>query len=236
MTTTLIAYPTTDHLYDQVCQLKKRLDERTKEKQGPVATTLMEEATEDLLNFFYYDLFEQLKAAETEPRHAYREASAIIREIRDKLLHYLGWVSPFFGNDKLPPAVAHYAQLFQNLPAHPGAGDTAGWHLVVPIDQALHQQAQQLQQALAEGRVTDLETCVRVMKAINGTVLHTLLFVPKDLMKFNFVVSKTLGGVLGLMETMTARALEKALLAMPPEHQPILARQMARFLVDVSAR
>ena len=61
MSVPLIAYPTTQQLVDNVASLNTRLQQRSKEKQGPFATELMQQSAEDLLTVFFADLFDQLK-------------------------------------------------------------------------------------------------------------------------------------------------------------------------------
>ncbi len=229
MSVPLIAYPTTQVLVENVSTLNSRLKQRTKEKQGPFATELMQQSAQDLLTVFFGDLFDALK--EAEPRQSYREGSAVVRDIRDKLLHYLGWASPFFGNDRLPPAVEHYFALFRDLNID---GDLIP-HITIAISPELRARADALLPDLMAGQAKDMSACISVFNDIILEALDTLLVRPKDLMKFNFVVNKTLNGVISLMTTLTTRSLEKAGADMPPEHQPILARHIAKFLVPSHA-
>lgn len=229
MSVPLIAYPTRRELVDSVALLQDKLAQRTKEKQGPFATELMQQAAEDLLTVFFADLFEALKAA--EPRLSYREGSAVVRDIRDKLLHYLGWASPFFGNDRLPPAVAHYFSLFRDL--HLDSGPQP--HITVTISAELRARADAILPSLLAGECQDMTEAVAVMNGVILEALNTLLVQPKDLMKFNFIVNKTLNGVISLMTSLTTRSLEKVAADMPAEHQPILGRHLARFLVQPAA-
>lgn len=229
MSVPLIAYPTTQQLVDNVASLNTRLQQRSKEKQGPFATELMQQAAEDLLTVFFADLFDQLKQA--EPRQSYREGSAVVRDIRDKLLHYLGWASPFFGNDRLPPAVEHYFGLFRPLNVN---GDLVP-HITISISPELRARADAVLPSLMAGEAKDISECIAVFNDIILEALQTLLVRPKDLMKFNFIVNKTLSGVISLMTNLTTRSLEKAGADMPAEHQPILARHIAKFLVQPQA-
>ncbi|MEO6698748.1 MAG: hypothetical protein ABIR53_04075 [Paraperlucidibaca sp.] len=224
-----IAYPTLPSLPQDVALLHERLNQKTKEPQGELATTLIQNAASELINIFFAELLNELVAAdESEP--SYREARSMVREINEKLAHYLGWSSSFFNNDRIRPAVAHYHSMIYALPEISGQRAYIAFACSSALAQRIDAQLADLQQSQASSSHEAIETLIEIIDA----AMHELLITPKKLMKFNFVVDKTLSGVISLTQTVAFRSLRKLAEHVPAEHQPIIAAHLQR-LVRVEA-
>lgn len=220
-----IAYPTLPTLPQDVAQLHQRLAEKTKAPQGELATTLIQSAASELIDTFFTQLLNELVAAhDSEP--SYREARAMVREINDKLTHYLGWASSFFSNERIRPAVAHYHAMMHVLAE---ATDSPAY-IVLPCPEALAQRIEAQIDRLQHGQAASAHEAIETLIAIIDIAMHELLITPKKLMKFNFVVDKTLSGVISLMQSMAYRSLRKLAEHLPSTHQPIVAAHLRRLV------
>ncbi len=223
--TPFVAYPTTNDLQNNVRALHEKLKANTRESQAATATRLIQGASHELIQTFFAELIADLLAAGKVP--AYRDAEVMVREINEKLTHYLGWASGFFSNDRIRPAVEHYHAMMMQLPAE---GSELRPFIGFAIPAELAQRADQVLQPLFNGQAQDAGEGIEVLIEVIDIALHALLITPKKLMKFNFVVDKTLNGVISLTQSLSYRSLRKLGEHLPPEHQIILARHMQRFL------
>jgi hypothetical protein len=69
-----------------------------------------------------------------------------------------------------------------------------------------------------------------MIEVIEAT-LDALVYQPKDLMKFNFLVSKTLDGVISLLLKYVKHMVRKLARNLPRESYPIVGRHLMQFLV-----
>lgn len=225
LTMPCIAYPTDPSLPPEVAALYARLEQKIKEPQGAVATALMQSAASELIDTLFTEFFNALVAA-NEHEHSYRSGRAMVREINEKLTHYLGWASSFFSNDRIRPVVAHYRSMMHDLPSAAGENTFIAFSCAPAL-------AARIEAALPElraGQASSPEAAIEMLIEVIDAAMHELLITPKKLMKFNFVVDKTLGGVISLMQTAAFRSLRKVAEHMPAEHQHILAEHLQRLI------
>lgn len=226
LTVPFIACRISDDLPDAVAALDNSLQQRVKESQAALAGTLITEASCDLIDAFFGQLMHSLQAKDpTSP--VFHEAVAVIEDIKGKLRHYLGWVTGFFSNERLAPVVSHYRSLMTQLPVDgvPKA------HLAFSISPALAAEAKASLDALRDGSAPDAKAGIEILIRVIDEALEPLLYVPKQRMKFNFVVDKTLNGVISLTQTLSFRSLRKIGEQLPATHQPVLARHLQQFIM-----
>lgn len=220
-----IAYPTLPTLPQDVAELHQRLAEKTKTPQGEIATALIQSAASELMNTFFTQLLNELVAAnDSEP--SYREARAMVREINEKLTHYLGWASSFFSNDRIRSSVAHYHAMMYQLPE---AGTTRAY-IAFACPPALAARIDAQHDILAQGQAASAHEAIETLIEVIDIAMHELLITPKKLMKFNFVVDKTLSGVISLTQSVAYRSLRKLADHVPAAHQPIIAAHLRRLV------
>ncbi len=221
-----IACRISEDLPTQVEQLDVRLQARVRESQADLAGRLITEASCDLMDAFFGHMMLDLKQASPQSP-VFREAYAVIEDIKGKLRHYLGWVTGFFSNERLAPVVAHYRQLMTWLPVE----GTPQAHLAFAITPELAREAQASLQVLREGRTPEAAKAgIEVLIKVIDEALQPLLFVPKQRMKFNFVVDKTLNGVISVTMAFAYRSLRKLGEHLPPDLFPQVADHLERFL------
>lgn len=221
-----IACRVTDTLPAEVRALSDRLQARVKAPQAETAGRLITEASCDLVDAFFGDIIRDMLAA-TPDDPDLREAHAVIEEVKAKLRHYLGWITGFFSNARLAPVVAHYADLLVDLP------DAAGMpqaHLAFAISPALAAGSAAQLARLRDPETTDIRPGIEVLIEVIEAALVPLLHVPKQRMAFNFLVDKTLDGVIAVTSALVFRSFRKLGTQLPPPYFPVVADHLGRFL------
>ena len=220
-----VAYATTPELQSQVFQLHQALQAGIRDDQSKLATRLIQDAAHELITTFFSELITNLKNAGDVP--AYHDGASMVSEIADKLAHYLGWASAFFSNERIKPAVSHYHAMMRQRPMQ----DSMQPVIAFVIPEALAERLEQLLVPLSQSQAASAHEGIEALIEVIDIALHALLIKPKQLMKFNFVVDKTLNGVISLTQTLSFRSLRKIGEQLPATHQPVLARHLQQFIM-----
>ncbi|MEK6788393.1 MAG: hypothetical protein AABY68_05535 [Pseudomonadota bacterium] len=223
-----VAYATTTELQTQVFQLHQALQAGIRDDQSKLATRLIQDAAHELITIFFSELIVSLQSAGDLP--AYRDGASMVSEIADKLTHYLGWASAFFSNERIKPAVSHYHAMMLQRPLDGSMQPV----IAFAIPDALAQRLEKVLVPLSQGQAASAHEGIEALIEVIDLALHALLIKPKQLMKFNFVVDKTLNGVISLTQSLSFRSLRKIGEQMPAAHQPILAQHLQQFLLTAS--
>ena len=226
-----IACRLSDSLPAEVAALDSALQQRVKESQAALAGKLITDASCDLIDAFFGQMMLSLQAQDPSSP-VFREAVAVIEDIKGKLRHYLGWVTGFFSNERLAPVVSHYRSLMTTLPV---AGVPQA-HMAFSISPALAAEAKASLDALRDGSAPDAKAGIEVLIRVIDEALEPLLYVPKQRMKFNFVVDKTLNGVISVTLALSNRSLRKLGQFLPrPMFVPV-ANHLESFLFQEMPR
>lgn len=220
-----IACPVREDLPADVARLEATLLAGTRESQAKLAGQLITDAACDLIDAFFGSLLTTL-AREHPGEPGYAEAGALLDDIKGKLRHYLGWVTGFFANERLTPVVGHYRGLMTRLPEDGRERS----HIAFAITPALGADAQRTLEALRSGDVTDARASIEVLIRAIDEALEPLLLEPKRRMKFNFVVDKTLNGVLAVTMGVVHHKLRKLGETLPHELFRPVADHLTRFV------
>ena len=105
-------------------------------------------------------------------------------------------------------------------------------HLAFTITPGLAREARVSLQALRDGSAPDARAGIEVLIRVIDEALQPLLFVPKQRMKFNFVVDKTLNGVISITTSLGFRSLRRLGEHLPTHLHKPLADHLAQFLKD----
>lgn len=221
-----IACRVTPTLPDEVSALSARLQARIKESQAATAGRLITEASCDLVDAFFGNIIRDM-LAQSPDDHDLKEAHAVIEEVKSKLRHYLGWITGFFSNERLAPVVAHYASLLTHLPDADGVPRA---HLAFSISPALAADSQASLAALHDPATTDIRPGVEVLIRVIEEALVPLVHIPKQRMKFNFLVDKTLDGVIAVTNALVFRSFRKLGVKLPKPLFPLVADHLGSFL------
>lgn len=219
-----IACRVRDELPDEVAELSATLQAGSKASQSALAGRLITDASCDLIDAFFNDMV--LHMLETTGDDGFREAHEMLEDVKAKLRHALGWLTGFFSNERLAPVVRHYQGLLVHLPtAH---GDLA--HLAFAITPELARDSQAALANLRDDERADIKAGVEVLIRVVEAALVPLMYVPKERMRFNFIVDKTLNGFIAIANALLFRSLRKLAAGMPRELYPLVADHLGQFL------
>lgn len=225
MPKSFVALPVNPNSPIELAELARRLNSGVKESQAEFAGRLITETSVALLDDLFIEMMDKLeKVTPNDP--LLHEARDNVAHVQDILRKYLGWLTGFVSNERMAPVSTHYVQMFEELEVH---GEKR-WHLVIPLSEAHADEAERHMSHLSDGTAKDGREGIEALIVIIDEALKPLMYEPKRLMKFNFVVDKTLNGVISVTMTFAHRALRKFGAHISPQALPTLAEHLRSFL------
>ncbi len=177
----------------------------------------------DLLDTTFVNILEDLGGGGNTSKEL-SDAHRTIHDVKEKAQQYLLWIVGFIANKRLAPVIAHFHALLQQ--------DDQGQPAVIfPLSNDLAAEISRVVSDLADGRAENFnqgsELIIRVIEAS----MMPLAIVPKNLMKFNFMVDKTLSGFIALVQVLIKRMLHKLSPKIEADHYPKIATHLQSFLM-----
>lgn len=157
-----------------------------------------------------------------------KEAEQIFDQIEGALKKYMPWSISFFSNDRLKPVANHILKKFEDSNANEVV-------MYYKLDRTLGEEAQQSIQKVIGGDTSALPATLSNLVKIIDLGISEFIRDPKTLLKFNFVVDKTLNGVINMITNTGYKRLEKVGEEYNPanvEKAQHYAQHFQRFLVE----
>ena len=129
------------------------------------------------------------------------ESEKVIQQILEAIRKYMPWSVSFFGNDRLVPLIEHLSKTIRV--------EDESVYMTYPIEQQLTQQVKASSQKLAEGESREIANSLKLLTEVIDVGVTHLIREPKKSLKFNFVVDKTLNGVINMTTHLGYKRLEK---------------------------
>ncbi|GAC1370708.1 MAG: hypothetical protein NVS3B3_00670 [Aquirhabdus sp.] len=146
--------------------------------------------------------------------------------MKSKARHYIRWVGAHLSNSRLPPVIAHYHSMVHSVDLGQGLQS----YVAFSISPEFALELKEALANLANGSITDINEVVDLLVKVFNETIEPLLIKPKNLMKFNFVVNKTLDGVIGIAKMLNKHMLHKLAPSIPTNQYPVVARHLSQFL------
>ena len=181
-----------------------------------------------LIDVVFGDLVQQFLHVSALP--AFRESLAAIEDVKAVLRKYLPWAISFFSNERLAPVAKHYATLIESREVD---GLTLSY-LQFPLPAAVAAIAVKSLEDLEQHRVKTAADAIEGLIQVIDVSLDVLLKQPKTLLKFNFVVDKTLNGVINMTTAMSYKNLRKLGQQLDPSLFDPLTQHLRQFLVTAA--
>ncbi len=185
---------------------------------------LLIEAYCDLVDTCFVGLINEIQR--THESKDLTEAHRILDEIKDKARHYLRWIATFIAKDRLPPVIEHFYRLMHTL----DIGGTKPF-MAFNLSPTTAVEIKRVVTTLEAGTATDFNDAIEMLILVIEEVMVPLVIEPKELMKFNFVVNKTLDGVIALVRVLFKRMLRKLAPKLPQTLYPQIAAHLKTFLI-----
>ena len=131
-----------------------------------------------------------------------KEAEQIFDQIEGALKKYMPWSISFFSNDRLKPVANHILKKFED-------SDATEVVMYYQLDRSLGQEATSNIQKVIQGDTSALPVTLKNLVKIIDLGVSEFIRDPKTLLKFNFVVDKTLNGVINMITSTGYKRLEK---------------------------
>lgn len=145
-------------------------------------------------------VFGELAHASQRAQQHY-ESEQTIEHICAVIRKHLPWALGLFKAERLSPVVNYLYEMTHTAQGQP--------YLSYPIDIALAEEFQALQQQVQQGHSETVPQAFKtVTKMVDSGVQH-LLQQPKKMLNFNFVVDKSLNGIIHITTQMAYKRLEK---------------------------
>lgn len=221
-----IAIPLRPHIADGLATLTERSRSgRLTEDDKKLGAQLLADAYCDVLDHVFVEMLYELNRQ--HPSHVMKEAIATADEIKAKIHSSLGWVIGFFSSERIIPVINHFNNMTHALDEE----GSRQHYTYFPISDRLASNSQRVLAELAQGTARDLNEGVELLIEVTEVAVERLVQEPKRLMKFNFIVNKTLDGVISLMTSLFNRMLRKLGHQVPRDMYARVSAHLGRFLV-----
>ena len=182
--------------YARFAHIRAQLLQGSKESQAnALGNVLSEMACEVIEQVFMVLLQENQHHSQTG------ESEKVIQQILEAIRKYMPWSVSFFGNDRLVPVVEYLSKTIQL--------EDEKVYMTYPIEQQLAQQVITSSQKLAGGDRHETVNALKLLTDVIDVGVTHLIREPKKCLKFNFVVDKTLNGVINMTTHLGYKRLEK---------------------------
>lgn len=159
---------------------------------------------------------------------ALQDARRIADDVKDKARHYVGWAGGRIASRRLPPVIRHFHGL-----VHPAPVDAAHSHqLQLPISPALAHRGEEIILTLQHGTATNLDEGIALLNRIVEELMVPLATEPKNLLNFNFVISKPLDGAIAMIRALIQRMLVRFGQQITPPLYPLVGNHLSSFLIS----
>jgi hypothetical protein len=220
-----IATPLQEHIPGELAALVQRTSGKITDRDKKLGIDLLVDAYCDVVDHTLIGLLDEIGRSHdsSQLRHARRVAD----DVQDKARHYVGWAGGLIASHRLPPVIHHFNGLVHEIDL--GSGDRS--HAVLPVSMPLATRADTVLTTLRDGSAKDLKEGIRLLTTIVDELMIPLAIEPKNLLDFNFLVSKPLDGAIGLVRTLIHRMLARFGEQLTPELYPVVALHLEKFLI-----
>ncbi|ENX36566.1 hypothetical protein F889_00281 [Acinetobacter colistiniresistens] len=182
--------------YARFAHIRTQLLQGNKESQAnALGNVLSEMACEVIEQVFIVLLQENQQHSQTG------ESEKVIQQILEAIRKYMPWSISFFGNDRLIPLVEYLSKTLYL--------EDERIYMTYPVKQQLAEQIQASSQKLIQGEHAEILKALKLLTEVIDVGVTHLIREPKKCLKFNFVVDKTLNGVINMTTHLGYKRLEK---------------------------
>ncbi len=217
--------------YQELKQITKSLNNGEKQDLAKQLGTIFTEISCQVLDQVFGALLEEQRSNKSLDAHGQKklkEAEQVFEQIESALKKYMPWSISFFSNDRLKPVANYMLEKFED-------SDSNQVIMYYKLDRHLGEEAAKNLQQLMDGNTSILPVTVKNLIKIIDLGVSEFIRDPKTLLKFNFVVNKTLDGVINMVTSSGYKRLDKAGEEYNPnnvEKAQYYAEHFKKFLVE----
>lgn len=189
--------------YKELAEITQRLNNADKTSLAKDLGRIFTEMSCQVLEQVFGTLVkEKQKDATNSHSKSQKEAEQVLAQIEGALTKYMPWAISFFGNDRLKPVANHILKKFH-------ASETGDAKMFYLLDRQLGAESQAALEQIKAGNFQVLPQLMRDLIKIIDLGISEFIRDPKTLLKFNFVVDKTLNGVINMITNTGYKRIEK---------------------------
>lgn len=198
-----VLLPMTTDIQQRFATVHSQLNAGSKEKLAKPLGEVLADLSCEIVDRMFGDLLKKSKAnAQTDQEHRMiQDSEKVIQQIIETFRKYMPYAVSLFGNERLVPLVNYLKNQMLEKNDQP--------YLTFNIADNL------LQKALQNGGKIKSGDQASIVPAFDGLIkiidegVTALIREPKTILKFNFVIDKTLSGVLNMTTSLGYKRLEK---------------------------
>lgn len=227
MTTQNVHLKIHDRTYRELEDINTRLNHGDGKDLSKDLGQVFTEITHQVLDQVFMELIHANKQQPELADHA-DEAEKVLGQIREQLQKYMPWAVGMFNNDRLTPVSNHMVAHFDL--SHP---KTSLLRYAAPdaLVQSMLKDVERIQQ----GDLSAIDSMLKNIIEVIDLGVTEFIRKPKSMLKFNFVVDKTLNGVIHLVTSIGYKRIEKMGQHSSPQLAMRYAEHFQKFIYDKSA-
>ncbi|WP_043972308.1 MULTISPECIES: hypothetical protein [Acinetobacter] len=182
--------------YARFAHIRTQLLQGNKESQANALGNVLSEMACEVIEQVFIVLLQQ-----NQQHSQTGESEKVIQQILEAIRKYMPWSISFFGNDRLIPLVEYLSKTLYL--------EDERIYMTYPVKQQLAEQIQASSQKLIQGEHAEILKALKLLTEVIDVGVTHLIREPKKCLKFNFVVDKTLNGVINMTTHLGYKRLEK---------------------------
>lgn len=188
--------------YQQFMSIKSQLQAKTKNKIASELGDVLASVSVQVIQQVFIDLLEQQKKRLTrkEGHNVAQDSEKVIEHVLSAFKKYLPWSVALFGNERLFPMVEYFATLVQIQDDR--------YFVRYEVNEILAQQVLNVVEKILQGDAQYIPQAFELLVRVIDVGVEQLIKQPKAMLKFNFMVDKTLNGVIQVTTNMAYKRLE----------------------------
>ncbi|WP_130803291.1 hypothetical protein [Acinetobacter ihumii] len=182
--------------------IRTQLNLGTEQSQAKALGNVLSEIACEIIEQVFVELLQKQKQKNDD--HAQKHAAdseKVIHQILETMRKYLPWSVSFFSNERLIPLVNYLAGLLTERDRQ--------IYVRYALDPVLVQEAFAQIEKVRDGQMSYVPRAFQALTKIVDEGVTSLIRKPKQLLKFNLVVDKTLNGVIHMTTHLGYKRLEK---------------------------
>ena len=191
--------------YQQLVNISEHLNKGEKKDIAKELGQAFTDMSIQVLDQLFGTLIEEQRAnpqLSAEGKKSLKEAEQIFNQIEGAMTKYMPWSISLFSNERLKPVANHILKKFD-------ASENAEVVMHYQLDSRLGENSLNDLKNLQQGDVQNLRGTLKNLIQVIDLGVSEFIRDPKTLLKFNFVVDKTLNGVITMVTSTGYKRLEK---------------------------
>lgn len=188
--------------YQKFLQIRSQLNDGVKQKQAHDLGAVLADVAVQIIQQVFIALIEQQKRRIRKPEgHKIAEDSEkVVEHVLHAIQKYLPWAIALLSNARLQPVVNYFDTLIEQK--------SHQVYVKYLVDDVLVAQTQAAIRRVQNGEKAAIPEAFACLIQVIDLGVKQLIHTPKDILKFNFVMDKTLNGVIQVSCNLAYKRLE----------------------------